>query len=103
EEKHRSIVSDDVPISLLGIELDSRPADIALGIRCPTFPSNSRKADKHRCLLSYLRKDCRLGVFRDVMSCRESSVCSPAFGMHPPLRNDLAIKMRELLYKPDVL
>src|ERR1700728_1525117 len=38
EEKNRSIVSDDVPISFLGIELQSRPADIAFGIGRPTFP-----------------------------------------------------------------
>jgi hypothetical protein len=27
----------------------------------------------------------------------------PAFGMHPALRNDLAIKVCELLDQPDVL
>jgi hypothetical protein len=43
EEKDRSIVSDNVPISVLGIELESSPADIALRIGCPTFPRDSRE------------------------------------------------------------
>src|SRR6266550_7997451 len=52
EEKDWSIVSDDVPISLLGIELESKPANIALRIGCPAFPSDARKAREHRRLLS---------------------------------------------------
>src|SRR5260221_117826 len=38
-----------------------------------------------------------------LVSRRESSICAPAFGVHPALRNDLAIKVGELLYQPDVL
>src|SRR5947209_7695273 len=35
EEKDGRIVADDVPIAVLGIELESSPADIALGIGSP--------------------------------------------------------------------
>src|SRR5260221_1599665 len=72
EEKDWSIVSDDVPISLLGVELQSKPADIALRIGCPAFASDGRKAREHRRLLSNLRKNRCLGVLCDVMSLRES-------------------------------
>src|SRR5207302_4954349 len=37
KEKDGRIVSDDVPISLLGVELKSGAADIALRIGCPAF------------------------------------------------------------------
>src|SRR5258708_9151780 len=97
EEKDWSIVSDDVPISLFSVELESKAADIALRIGCPAFPSDARKAREHRRLLSDLRKNRCLGVLGDVVRCRERPMRPPAFGMHPALRNDLAIKVGELL------
>src|ERR1700720_202272 len=103
EEKDWSIVSDDVPISVLGVELESTPADIALRIGCPAFPSDARKAREHRRLLSNLGKNRCLGVLCDVVGRRESSMRPPAFGMHPALGNDLTIKVCELLDQPDVL
>src|SRR6267378_6801760 len=103
EEKDWSIVSDDVPISLFSVEIESKAADIALRIGCPAFPSDARKAREHRRLLSDPRKNRCLGVLGDVVRCRESSMRPPAFGMHPALRNDLAIKVGELLNQPDVL
>src|SRR5712671_6117948 len=103
EKEDRSIVSDDVPISVLGVELESSPADIAFRIGCPAFPGDGRKAHEHRCLLSNLRKNGCLGVLCDVVRRRESSMRPPAFGMHPALRNDLTIKVCELLDQPDVL
>src|SRR5712664_2822109 len=103
KEKDWSIVSHDVPISVFGVELESSSADVALRIGCPAFPSYGRKAREHGRLLSNLRKNCCLCVLCDVASCRECSIGSPAFGMHPALRNDLAIEVRELLDQPYVL
>src|ERR1700692_4142334 len=102
EEKDWSIVSDDVPISVLGVELESSPADIALRIGCPALSRNGRKAREHGRLLSHLRKNRCLGVL-NVARRREGSIRSPAFGMHPAFGNDLAIKVCELLDQPDVL
>src|SRR5260370_20653215 len=95
EEKDWSIVSDDVPISVLGIELESSPADIALRIGCPAFPGDGRKAREHRRLLPNLRENPSLSVLSDIVSRRESSILPPAFAMHPALRNDLALKVCE--------
>src|ERR1700730_17146533 len=97
------MVSDDVPISFLGVELESGPADVSLRIGCPAFPSDGRKANEHRRLLSKLRENRCLGVLCDVVSRRESSMRSPTFGVHPALGNDLAVKVSELLDQPDVL
>src|ERR1700758_5542941 len=91
EEKDRSVVADDVPISLFGIELERSPADIALRIGCPALPSDGGEAREHRRLLSNLRKDRCPSVLCDVVSRRESAISAPAFGVHPALRNDLAI------------
>src|SRR5258708_36529053 len=53
EEKDWSIVSDDVPISLFSVELESKAADIALRIGSPAFPIDPPKAREHRPLLSH--------------------------------------------------
>src|SRR5258706_10410299 len=79
EEKDWRIVADDVPISVLGVELESKPADVALRIGCAAFPGDGRKAREHRRLLSDLRKNRCLGVLRDVVSRRESSIRPPTF------------------------
>src|SRR5277367_893523 len=103
KEKDRGIIPNDIPVSVLGVELESKSADIALRIGCPAFPSDGREAREHRRLLPNLRKNCCLGVIGNVVSRRKSSVRTPAFGVHPALRNDLAVKMCELLDQPDVL
>src|ERR1700756_1928213 len=41
EEKDWSVVSDDVPIAVLGVEFQSSPANIALRISGPAFPGDS--------------------------------------------------------------
>src|SRR5260370_4489239 len=103
EEKDWSVVSDDVPIPVLGVELDCSPADIALRIRRPAFSSDGRKSSEHSRLLANLRKKRCLGVLCDVVRRRESSMRPPALAMHPTLRHDLATDERELLDQPDVL
>src|SRR6202165_4644648 len=44
EKKDRGIVSDDIPMSVLGVELESSPADVALRMGCPAFAGDGRKA-----------------------------------------------------------
>jgi hypothetical protein len=50
KEEDRSVVADDVPISVLGVELESKPADIALRIGCPAFSSDEKRANIGVCL-----------------------------------------------------
>ncbi|MEA2257315.1 MAG: hypothetical protein QOJ51_140, partial [Acidobacteriaceae bacterium] len=45
----------------------------------------------------------RLGVLGDVMRNREGAESSRALGMHTALWNNLAVEVRHLLKKPDVL
>src|SRR5260370_30140178 len=52
EERDWSIVSDDVPISLFSVELESKPADIPLRIGCRALPTDARDAHDDRLLLS---------------------------------------------------
>jgi len=77
EKEDWSMVSDDVPISVLSVELESKPADIALRIGSPAFPSDGRKACEHRQLLCNLRTNRRLSVLGDVVGRPKRSMRAP--------------------------
>src|SRR5262249_2529851 len=62
-----------------------------------------RDPSEHGRLLSYLREDLRLGISSDVVRDGEGSVCPPTLGMHPALRDHLAVEMRQLLDEPEIL
>jgi hypothetical protein len=43
EEEHRCVIADDIPVTLLGVELDREAADIALGVGAPRSPATVEK------------------------------------------------------------
>ena len=71
EEEYRSVVAYQIPVALLGIELQRRTADIALGIGRAALAGHGGEAGEHGGLLANLGKDPRLGVPRDVMGDHE--------------------------------
>src|SRR5258707_9664197 len=103
EEEHRRVVADDVPVTLLGIELEGGTADIAFRIGRAALAGDGREPHEHRRLLADLRENLGLGVAADVVSYRERAVGSPAFGVHAPLRDHLPVEMRQLLDQPYIL
>jgi hypothetical protein len=103
EEEHRRVVADDVPVAFLGVELDGSAADVALGVGGAALPGHGREPNEHGRLLADLRENLRLGVAGDVVRDGEGAVRPPALGMHPALRDHLAVEMRQLLDQPDIL
>ena len=103
EEEHRRVVADDVPVALLGVELERDAADVALRIGRAALAGDGREAREHRRLLADLRENLGLGVAGDVVRDREGAVGAPALGVHAPLRDHLAVEMRQLLDQPDIL
>jgi len=61
EEEHRCVVADDVPVTLLGIELEGGAADVAFRIGGAALTGHRREAREHRRLLADLGKDLGLG------------------------------------------
>ena len=57
QEKHRGVVSNEVPVPFVGIELHGEPADIALGICGATFSCHGRKSHQAFGFLSDFGKD----------------------------------------------
>src|ERR1700722_10323865 len=103
EEEHRSVVAHDVPVALLGVELDGGPANVSFSIGGATLAGDSREAYEHRRLLADLAEYLRPCIARNVAGDREGPVRPPAFGMHAAFRNDFAVEVRQLLKQPDVL
>jgi hypothetical protein len=54
EEEHRRVVADDVPVAFFGVELQRKPANVALGIGGAALAGHGREAGKHRRLLADL-------------------------------------------------
>ena len=48
DEKDRNIISNDVPVALVGVELDCKAAYITNRIRTPTASKNGGKPKKYR-------------------------------------------------------
>src|SRR4029077_7803970 len=97
EEKYRRIVADDVPVSLLSIELEGGAAYVTFRVRRAALAGDGREARKHRRYLADLAEDFRTRVPGDVVRHRESAVCAPALGMHAPFRNHFPVEMRQFL------
>src|SRR5439155_26089099 len=66
EEEHRRVVTDDVPVTLLGIELEGGAADVSFRIGGAALTRDGREAREHRRLLADLRENLGLGVARNV-------------------------------------
>lgn len=103
EEKDGRVIADDVPVAFLRVELQRKAADVAFRVGRAPLAGNRREACEHRRRLADLREYLRLGIAADVVRDGEAAVGAPPFRVHPPLRDDLAVKMRHLLDKPDVL
>ena len=103
QEEHRRVVAHQVPVALLGVELDREAADVALGVGRAALAGHGREAHEQVGLLADLREDLRLGVLRDVVGDGEGAERAGALGVHAALGDDLAVEVRELLEEPDVL
>src|SRR5258706_1782060 len=103
KDKDGGVISNEVPVTFLGIELHCKAANVALGVGCTTLTGDSREASKHRGHLADPGEDLRLGVPGDIVRHGEGSEGACALGMHTPLWNHLAVKVGHLFDQPYVL
>jgi len=103
QEEDRRVVSDQIPIPLLGVELDCETADVALGVGRAAFAGNSGEAHEAGRLLADLGEDLRFRVTGDVAGHGERAEGTGALGVHAAFGNDLAVEVCELFQVPGVL
>ncbi len=97
QKKDRRVVAHQVPVALLGIELDGRAANVALGVGGAALAGHRREAQEQVSLLADVGEELGLGVLGDVMGHLEGAVGARALGVHAPLGDHLAIEVGQFL------
>ena len=103
DEKDGGVVSDHIPVALFRVELQGKSPDITDRIRRPLFSRDGGEASEDLRLFTDLRKYLRLCVLCDILSYRQDSVRPGCFRMDDPLRDTLAVEMRQLFEEMMVL
>lgn len=102
-EEHRGVVAHQIPVALLGVELEGEAAHVPLGVGGPLLAGHGGEAQEHRGLLADGVEQVGLAEGADVVGHGEGAVGARALGVHHPLGNALAVEVGEFLHQPDVL
>ena len=103
DEEHGNVVADQVPVAVLGVELDREPAHVARRVQRTRAASDGRDAGEHGRAFADLGENSRrrellqrMGEFEVPMHARSTSV-DDAF------RDALMVEMKDLLPEDEVL
>ena len=108
DEEDRQVVADEVPVAVLGIELDGKSARIARDFGRIAAADDGRKANRERRLLPLLLEQLGARVLRrrlvaDHARRFELAVADEPARVHDPLRDALAIEVADLFEEVVVL
>ncbi len=103
EEEYWRIVTDQIPVTLLGVKPHSKATDITFSIGSAALASDGREAYKHIGLFADFSKHRRFSELRDVVGDGEATESARSFSVHTALWNHFAIKVREFFQKPNIL
>ena len=102
-EEHRRVVAHQVPVALIGIELDRKTANVALRISSASLARHRREPHKHISTLAHRGKKARTCIVRYIVRNGEMSESPAPLSMHTTFRNHLTVEMRQLLHHPQIL
>ena len=102
-EEHGRVVAHHVPIAFLGIELQGKAANVALGVGRATFACHGSEAREHFGLLADLGKEGGARVLGDVVGNGEGAKRAGTLGMHASLGDYFAHEVGKFLVQPDIL
>lgn len=91
DKKHGNIVSDDIPVTLIGIELQSKSTDITNGIGRTSRSKNSRETNKHRSSAGGIVQDIGTGELGDRSVELEVAMDTSATGVDNTFRNTFMV------------
>ena len=89
-EEHWRVVADQIPVALLGVELDREAAHVAFGIGCAELARDRREAQDQVGLGAGLRH-LGLCVLRDIAGDSQRAMRTPALRVHRTFRNALTV------------
>ena len=103
DEEHRDVVADQVPVALVGVELDREAAHVARRVGRAALAGHGREAHEDRRALSRLGEQRRPGVALQRLVALEEAVSAGAARVHDALGNALVVEVGDLLAKDEVL
>ncbi|MNJ57048.1 hypothetical protein D3C77_526230 [compost metagenome] len=103
DEKHRSVVTNNVPVAFFGVELQGETTRIAFGISRTTLAPHRGEAQEGLGLLADIAEQLGAAVLGDIAGHREGAIGTRALGVHTALWDVLAVEVRELLDQMEVI
>jgi hypothetical protein len=95
-EKHRDVVSNNIPVTLLGVELDRKSANITNSIRRSTRSKYSRESEEDGGLTRCVGEDFGTSDIRSRFKEGELSKCAGASGMYDTFGDALVVEAVDL-------
>ena len=96
-KKHRGVVTNDIIITLLGIEFHGESSWISYRIGCSSFSSNSWKSKENRSLPSNFVKEVCFCIFRNILIYFEFTKRSRSFSMNNSFWNSFSVEVSKLV------
>ncbi len=103
DEEHRDVVADDVPIALLGVELDGEAAHVAREVGRALVAGDSREPHEGFGLLARPLEQIGLADVGERFARLEEAMSPEAAGVHDALGDSLMVEMEDLLAEVVVL
>ena len=102
DEEHRHVVADQVPVALVGVELDGEAAHVARRVLGATFARHGGKTHEHRRDLAGFLERRRAGDVGQGLVALEEAVRARAARVHDALGDALVIEVGDLLAQDEV-
>src|SRR5688500_13437487 len=101
-EEHRNVVTDKVPVALIGIKLDGKSAHVAREVERAALADDCRKADEYRRTFPCFREWSSHRQIGQRLVALEKTMRPRAARMNYALGNTLVIKVRDLVAQDEV-
>ena len=102
DEEDRDVVADQIPVALVGVELDGEAAHVARRIGRAALAEDGREAHEDRRLLAGLGKERGARELPERSGALEEAVRRRAARVHDPLGDTLVVEVRDLLAQDEV-
>lgn len=102
-EEDGRVVAHEIPVALLGVELDGKAANVAVGVQVAALARSCGKAGKDGRDFTDLAEDGCGAVGCDIVCNREGAVSAPSLGMHAAFGQDFAVHVSHFFQMPDIL
>ena len=103
DEEHRDVVADEIPVALLGVELDGEAADVAGQVERALVAGDGREAHEHRGPLAGPLEQVGSGDVGQRLVGLEEAVGAEPAGVDDPLGDALVVEVEDLLPEVEVL